>query len=112
MSHPRRMPRSPTREATNHLRAWREFRGLSQEDLAAKAGTAGNVISLLESGDRGLSPKWLRLLAPILGTEPGILLDHNPNDLDTDIVREAMKVGPARRAEAVQLLRILAGGAK
>jgi transcriptional regulator with XRE-family HTH domain len=74
------MPKSPTRRSTNYLRAWRERAGLTQEQLAEKVGTSGNVISLLESGDRGLGDKWLRKLAPVLGTTPGILLDHHPDD--------------------------------
>lgn len=65
----------------NHLRAWREHRGLTQAQLAEIVGTEGSVISLLESGDRALSDKWLRRVAPALGTTPGILLDYDPNAL-------------------------------
>lgn len=70
----------------NYLRAWREFREMSQEALAEKVGTTGSVISMLENGNRGLSDKWLRKLAPALGTTPGNLLDHDPNELPTDIL--------------------------
>lgn len=66
----------------NYLRAWREHRGLTQSQLAESIGTEGSVISLLESGDRGLSDKWLRRLAPPLGTTPGILLDFHPEAVD------------------------------
>src|SRR5690242_9035566 len=55
-------------DGPNHLKAWREFRKLSQEDLAEKVGTTASQISMLETGDRGLSAKWLRKLAPALGT--------------------------------------------
>src|SRR5687768_13320117 len=72
--------------AVNHLKAWREFRRMTQEELAEKVGTTGSVISMLESGNRGLSDKWLRKLAPALNTSPGHLLDHDPNDLPTDII--------------------------
>ena len=65
----------------NYLRAWREYRGLTQAQLAAMIGTEGSVISLLESGDRELSDKWLRRVAPALGTTPGFLLDYSPPDL-------------------------------
>ena len=64
----------------NHLRAWREYRGMTQAQLASIIGTEGSVISLLESGDRSLSDKWLRRLAPPLGTTPGFLLDYAPED--------------------------------
>jgi transcriptional regulator with XRE-family HTH domain len=70
----------------NHLRAWREFRKMTQEQLADAVGTDKGVISLLESGARGLSDKWLRRLAPVLETTPGYLLDHAPDDLPTDII--------------------------
>lgn len=70
----------------NLLRAWREHRKMTQEQLAAKVETTGAVISLLESGDRKLSPKWLYRLAPALETRPGWLLDYHPDDIPTDIM--------------------------
>jgi transcriptional regulator with XRE-family HTH domain len=59
---------------------------MTQEQLAVAVGTDKGVISLLESGSRGLSDKWLRRLAPILETSPGHLLDHDPENLPTDII--------------------------
>ena len=77
---------------------------MSQEQLAEKVGTAGNVIGLLESGDRGLSHKWLLKLAPVLGTTPGFLLDHDPNNLDTSFLDAALSVPPENRAQALAIL--------
>jgi transcriptional regulator with XRE-family HTH domain len=70
----------------NFLRAWREFRRLTQADLAERVGTNANMIGYLESGERGLSAKWLRKLAPALDTTPGLLLDHDPHELDSDVI--------------------------
>jgi transcriptional regulator with XRE-family HTH domain len=70
----------------NYLKAWREFRGLTQAELAEKLDTNANMIGYLESGERGLSAKWLRKLAPALDTTPGLLLDHDPAELDSDII--------------------------
>lgn len=70
----------------NHLRAWREFRGRTQAELAEKVGTNSNMIGYLESGERGLSAKWLRKLADALDTTPGMILDHDPSELDSDIL--------------------------
>lgn len=70
----------------NHLRAWRNFRNLSQQELAERVGTSANMIGYLECGERGLSAKWLRKLADALDTSPGMILDHDPNDLDNDIL--------------------------
>lgn len=70
----------------NHLRAWREYRKLSQVELAEAAGTTHQVIGYLERGRTQLSAKWLRKLAPILGTTPGMLLDHDPHELSGDVI--------------------------
>lgn len=70
----------------NYLSAWRRFRHLSQAQLAEAVGTSLSMISHLETGERGLSSKWLRRLAPALGTTPGFLLDHDPYDLPPDIM--------------------------
>lgn len=71
----------------NHLRAWRLFRdNMTQEQLAEKVGTNANMIGYLESGERGLSAKWLRRLAEALDTTPGMILEHDPNELDADIL--------------------------
>ena len=78
---------------------------MTQEELAARVGTAGNVIGLLESGERGLSHKWLLRLAPALGTTPGFLLDHDPNDLDTDFLDACMSVSQADRPQVMAILQ-------
>jgi transcriptional regulator with XRE-family HTH domain len=70
----------------NHLRAWREYRGLTQAQLGERVGTNSNMIGYLEAGERGLSAKWLRKLADALDTTPGMILDHDPGDLDSDIL--------------------------
>ena len=78
---------------------------MTQEQLAESVGTAGNVIGLLESGERGLSHKWLLKLAPALGTTPGFLLDHSPYDLDTSFLDAALSVPPESRAQALAILQ-------
>lgn len=99
------MPTKSSKPATNNLRAWREHRRLSQDQLAAKVGTKGNVIGHLESGERGLSDKWLRRLAPALGTTPGFLLDHSPEDLDAAYIDAAMSVPPDDRPQVLEILK-------
>ena len=91
-------------KAPNHLRAWREFRRMTQEKLAEAIGTRGSVISLLESGDRRLSDKWLRRLAPALGTTPGHLLDYDPESLPTDLLEIWASIPEDRKAQAMQVL--------
>lgn len=94
----------------NHLRAWREHRRLTQEYLAEQIGTTGNVISQIESGARGLSHKWLVKLAPALGTTPGFLLDHDPNDLDSAYLDAALSVPKDKRPQAIAILQTFKTG--
>lgn len=72
----------------NHLRAWMQYRGIKGVDLAERLG--GNVtpgmVSDLANSKRALSAKWLRRLADALETTPGMLLDHDPTELDNDII--------------------------
>ncbi len=88
----------------NFLRAWREHRGLTQGQLAEMVGTTGSVISLLESGARGLGDKWLRKLAAALGTRTGHLLEMSPQNADNDILEIWADVPAADRAKAKLIL--------
>jgi transcriptional regulator with XRE-family HTH domain len=91
----------------NNLRAWREHRNLSQEALAERVGTTGTVISMLESGDRGLSAKWLRKLGDALNIAPGHLLDHDPRNLPTDILEIWMNADPEQQRQLVHVAKAL-----
>lgn len=93
----------------NYLKAWREFRGLTQEELAERASTTKSVISLLEAEKRPLSSKWLRKFAEILETQPGHILDHDPNEMSADIHDIWSRLGKEDRARAVRILRTFTG---
>lgn len=58
-----------------NLYLWRIFRGLSQQELAARSGIPRPNISAIESGKREVSLATLRLLASGLGTSPGVLVN-------------------------------------
>jgi transcriptional regulator with XRE-family HTH domain len=94
--------------APNHLRAWRKFRRLTQQELAYSVGTAKSVISDLERGVVQLSDKWLRKLAPVLQTQPGHLLDYDPDELDTDIIDIWSHIDAKDRDQAAAVLRTFA----
>ncbi|MEO8811606.1 MAG: helix-turn-helix transcriptional regulator [Caulobacteraceae bacterium] len=89
----------------NFLRAWREHRHLTQAALAEAVGTTGAVISLLESGERGLSDKWLRRLAPVLATRPGHLLELDPADVSNEILDIWAEIPEDRREQARDVLK-------
>lgn len=91
----------------NFLRAWREFRGMTQGELAEAVGTNANMIGYLESGERGLSAKWLRRLAPALRTQPGFLLEHDPNRLPTDIVEIWINASASERRQLIDVAKAI-----
>ena len=68
------------------LKAWREHRGLTMEQLAELVGTSSGQIAMLESGERGLSTKCARKLAAALETTPGTLLDYPPTESPANVV--------------------------
>lgn len=104
------MARGAAKPSVNHLRAWREYRRLTQAQLADLIDTTDNVISMLESGDRQLSPKWLNKLAGALKTRPGFLLEFAPEDADLSILEAIVDVPADRKGEALQILRVFKTG--
>lgn len=91
----------------NHLKAWRSFRKMTQEQLAEKVGTTQHQIAFLENGDRALSAKWLRRLAPALETTPGMLLDHDPASLDNDIIDIWAHAGSRERRQISDIAKAI-----
>ena len=89
----------------HYLRHWREYHRMTQGDLADKCGTTKGVISLLESGERRLSDKWLRRLAPILKVQPGWLLDHDPESLNRSVLEIWANIPQDRHDQALQVLK-------
>lgn len=94
----------------NHLRAWRKFRRMTQQELAdaVEPATSKSVIASIESGARGLSDKWLRRLAPALGTTPGFLLDYAPEQLPTEFLDVVERIPAESRDQALAVLKTFA----
>lgn len=91
-------------QPTNRLRAWREYRKLTQEALAEKVGTSKGVISQLENSRRGLSDKWAYRLAPHLGIRAGWLRDYNPEDIPHSVVEIFADIPDERKPQALAIL--------
>lgn len=61
-----------------NVRALRRERGLTQEELAARAEMERSYVSDLERGTRNPSVRALGRLAEALGVEPAALLQRGP----------------------------------
>ena len=57
------------------LRLWRVERGLTQQELARRAGVARPNLCAIERGRREVSLRMLRALAAALEVRPGVLAD-------------------------------------
>ena len=78
---------------------------MTQQELADQLDTTKSVISDLERGVVQLNDKWLRRLAPVLKTQPGHILDHDPADLDNDVIETWTHIPEENRAQALAVLR-------
>lgn len=81
----------------NHLRAWMKFRKVKGAKMAEALDITPGMVSDLANSKRALSAKWLRRLAPALNTTPGLLLDHDPHDLDRDVIEMWVNADAAQR---------------
>jgi transcriptional regulator with XRE-family HTH domain len=68
-----------------YIREWREYRGLTQDQVAERANTNKGQISKLETGAQRMNDSWASRLADAFGVEPWQLLRHpeapDPADL-------------------------------
>lgn len=94
----------------NFLQAWRLHKRMTLQELADKIGTTAGVIHHLENGDRGLSAKWLRKLAPALDTTPGHLLDLHPDDANAEVLSIWSGVPEDKKPQALRVLETFKSG--
>lgn len=71
-----------SRRRRHFIREWREFRGLSQEELAEKLDMTKASISRIENLKQGYTQNFLEACADAVGTHPGTLLIRAPNVAD------------------------------
>lgn len=87
-----------------YLREWREYRTLTQEQLAERVGWSVGNISQLERGLQGYSDEGLALLAEALQCTPGQILDVNPLD-DNAIWSLWERARPAQRNALLEVAK-------
>lgn len=80
---------------------------MTQQQLADAAGTNANMIGYLEAGERALSLKWARRLAPALDTNEGMLIQYDPNDLDDDLIEIWATASNRERKQLLDIARTI-----
>lgn len=79
------MPRrigNPSARGQHFIKEWREFRDLTQEQLAEAIGTTKASISRIEDHLTGYTQDSLELIARVLWVHPSILLARRPKPED------------------------------
>jgi len=82
-----------SRRRRHFIREWRDFRGLTQEELAEMLDTTKASISRIEALKQGYTQDFLEACADALGTHVSVLLSRQPTDAD----REEMPAPKLRR---------------
>jgi len=81
---------------------------MTLEEVADAVGSTKATIQQLEVGRITLSHKWLVKIAPVLGTTPGMLLDHDPNDLPTAVLETWASIPSDDKPKAMEMLKVFA----
>lgn len=74
------------------MRAWRDYRGLSQEKLAKAAGYHRSFVYRVEVGQKRYSKQYLEDIAKVLECSTGDLISHMPPSKTADEVWASMSL--------------------
>lgn len=86
---------SPSRRRRHFIKEWREFRGLTQQQLAELLDTDKASISRVEDLKQGYTQDSLEAIADALGTHAAVLLTRLPTEADR-IAAPPLKVVTSR----------------
>lgn len=105
--HTKVLPRpKPRRWRRLFVKEWRQFRGLTQEQLAERAGMSVGNVSQLERGLQGYSTEGLERLADALACDPAHILMVDPTK-DEAIWSIWEKAGEGQRRQIVEHAKII-----
>lgn len=101
---------TPSRDGKprHFIREWRKFRGLNQEQLAARLDVAVSTVSQLETGKQGYSQPMLEAIAEALSCAPSDLLSVNPNK-EGEVIDLMRLINDRNRDQAIRVLKALTG---
>lgn len=85
---------------------------MSGEELATLAKTDKSVVSLIETGERGLSDRWAHRFAPILRCRPGNLFDYDPNKVPANVLDAWAEIPDESKPQAMTILETFTKRAK
>lgn len=102
---PMAKPSKPTIRL-RYLRLWREYRGLTQEELAERVGMTQGMISHLERGISDFTGRHVTLLAEALGCSERDLMFRRPGE-DDEALSLLEDLPDREKRQAVEILKTL-----
>jgi transcriptional regulator with XRE-family HTH domain len=106
MKRPLQQPKRQFRKT--YIRQWREFRNLTQEQLADRLEMTASFLSMLERGQRGYTQETLEAIAYALQTDVASLLMRDPSD-ENAVWSIWQQAKPAERKMIVDIAKTITG---
>jgi transcriptional regulator with XRE-family HTH domain len=75
-----RLPTQAAPVSITFIKQWREYRDLTQDELAERLETSKASISRIENGEQAYTQDFLEACADALRTDPASLLMRDPTD--------------------------------
>jgi transcriptional regulator with XRE-family HTH domain len=94
----------PRRPHRTFLTEWREYRRLTQKQLAERLGTTDMTVSRWERGKALLNTAVLEAVAEALGMEPGDIYRHPDTPSADALLRDQ---SPEIRDQAISIIRAI-----
>lgn len=94
------------------IKQLREFVGLSQNELARRAGIAQSSLSYLESGSKSPSVETLLRICNALGITLADFFGQESSDIPADLrqlLREAEDLTPDQRKKLIEFIKSMKG---
>lgn len=91
-----------------YIRQWREYRNLTQEQLADRLEMTASFLSMLERGQRGYTQDTLEAIAYALQTDTASLIMRDPTD-DSAVWSIWDQAKPGERRLIVDLAKTVIG---
>lgn len=103
----------PANGRGHYIPEWREWKGLTQEQVAGRTEMSVPQISKIENGHRDYRQSTLELFAFALGCEPKDLLGPPPSFRDeiSETLAKVARLDPDRQAEVVRVVNAMIGEA-
>jgi transcriptional regulator with XRE-family HTH domain len=89
-----------------YFRAWRAYRGLTQDQLAERIGIARSYLSKIERGDRRYDQHFLEAAADALRCEPANLINIDPTGPDS-LWSVWEQLSPPERKQAFAIIKAI-----